>query len=279
MPDPSPDKTRSRRVLVLIGAAVSGHEVRDRLAAELADAAEVRVISPAFTETAIEHTMGDVDDARDAAQERLDRTLSELESLEAPVAGEVGDADPRLAIEDALQTFDATEIIVITHPDEDAAWLEKKAFGEAREGFELQVTHLVVEGNHVEGVERAPAGREGSRAAEVEGPSRNMPRLGVADLFGIAVAVVGTVVLWVLAGTCDEAGSITHGQPERGEEGGLGCGIRLGMAGGATLVNLAHVVGLFLFQSVQYRGGFRDLFAYLSLFGTPVAIVVSLLAI
>lgn len=47
--------------------------------------------------------------------------------------------------------------------------------------------------------------------------------------------------------------------------------IALGMA----LVNLAHVVGLFLFQSVRYNGIFSRLFSRLSLIGTPVAVLVS----
>jgi hypothetical protein len=41
------------------------------------------------------------------------------------------------------------------------------------------------------------------------------------------------------------------------------------------LINLAHVVGLTLFQAGPHRGGARDFFARLSLYGTPLAIVVS----
>jgi hypothetical protein len=43
------------------------------------------------------------------------------------------------------------------------------------------------------------------------------------------------------------------------------------------LVNVAHVVGLTLFQAGPYRGFWRDFFARLSLYGTPIAIVVCLL--
>jgi hypothetical protein len=42
-----------------------------------------------------------------------------------------------------------------------------------------------------------------------------------------------------------------------------------------ALVNLAHVVGLFLFQSVRYQGIFSRFFARISLIGTPIAVVVS----
>ena len=44
---------------------------------------------------------------------------------------------------------------------------------------------------------------------------------------------------------------------------------------GIALVNMAHVVGLTLMESVRYRGGFAKLFRYLSLIGTPLAVVVN----
>jgi hypothetical protein len=37
------------------------------------------------------------------------------------------------------------------------------------------------------------------------------------------------------------------------------------------------VVGIVLFESVRYRGPFQRVFAQLSLFGTPIAIVASLI--
>jgi hypothetical protein len=49
------------------------------------------------------------------------------------------------------------------------------------------------------------------------------------------------------------------------------------IAGAFGLANLAHIVGLLLFQTVRYRGFWRDFLARLSLYGTPAAIVVSLL--
>ena len=47
---------------------------------------------------------------------------------------------------------------------------------------------------------------------------------------------------------------------------------RTGMRG-IALVNMAHVVGLTLMESVRYRGGFAKLFRYLSLIGTQLAVV------
>jgi hypothetical protein len=60
------------------------------------------------------------------------------------VESRVGDSDPVKAIEDALRTFSADELIVVTLPDEDATWLEKGSAETALKRFSLPVTHLVV---------------------------------------------------------------------------------------------------------------------------------------
>jgi hypothetical protein len=46
---------------------------------------------------------------------------------------------------------------------------------------------------------------------------------------------------------------------------------------GVALANMAHVVGLTLFESVRYRGGFAKFFRTLALVVTPLAVVVNLL--
>ena len=36
-----------------------------------------------------------------------------------------GDSDPLVAVQDALREFAADEVVVVTHPDEEASWLEE----------------------------------------------------------------------------------------------------------------------------------------------------------
>ena len=57
---------------------------------------------------------------------------------------EVGDTDPVQAIEDALRTFPADEVLVVTRPEDDASWLEQDSAREARERFGVPVTRLTV---------------------------------------------------------------------------------------------------------------------------------------
>ena len=59
--------------------------------------------------------------------------------------GEVGDGDPLQAIEDALRTFGADEIVISTHPEGRSHWLERNVVGDARERFDVPITHVVVD--------------------------------------------------------------------------------------------------------------------------------------
>ena len=57
---------------------------------------------------------------------------------------EVGDSDPVKAIEDALREFPADEVLVITHPDEDASWLEAGSGKTAQTRFALPIRLVTV---------------------------------------------------------------------------------------------------------------------------------------
>jgi hypothetical protein len=263
-------------LLVVATEAVAGVELRDTVAEHLRDdRAAVHVVSPAVTERGLEHAMGDIDEAIGEASRRLDESLRQLGDLDAEVTGGVGDSDPLLAIEDALQLFPADEILIVTHPDEESRWLEKDIFERARHKFEPPITHVVAERDrsgeeHVADIERAPRGVEEPADGEVRGRSENLPPMTALDIGGTVVAIVGTIVLVVLAATCP-------GDLQEGGGSDTACVVRAIIAGLLGLINIAHVVGIVLFESVRYRGPFQRLFAQLSLFGTPVAIVVSLL--
>jgi hypothetical protein len=78
---------------------------------------------------------------------------------------------------------------------------------------------------------------------------------------------VGTLALILLAaGTADS---------DAGVNGVVSVG-RILLAIGAALINLAHVVGILFFESVNYHGVFQRFFARMSLIGTPIAVAVSL---
>lgn len=49
------------------------------------------------------------------------------------------------AIEDALRTFPADEIVLVTHPKDKETWLEQGSVEEAFAVFDLPLRHFVVD--------------------------------------------------------------------------------------------------------------------------------------
>jgi hypothetical protein len=134
-----------RRILVVANETVAGQRLREAVRAAAEDRrASVLVVSPALN-SPLRHWASDEDEARAAAQERLARSLRELERLGISARGEVGDADPVQAIEDALRTFGADEVIISTHPEGRSNWLERGVVSSARERFAVPITHVVVD--------------------------------------------------------------------------------------------------------------------------------------
>ncbi len=134
-----------RRILVVANETVAGRRLRETIqSAASGHRADVLVVSPALN-TPLKHWTSDEDQARAAAEERLRRSVAELERLGISARGEVGDADPVQAIEDALRTFGPDEIIISTHPEGRSNWLERGVVASARERFAVPLTHVVVD--------------------------------------------------------------------------------------------------------------------------------------
>jgi hypothetical protein len=264
-------------LLVVATEALVGEDIHDEIARRRdarGDGVDVLLVAPAVTESALQHAFGDVDDAIATARERLAESVREYERDGIEASATVGDSDPLVAIEDALATFQTDEILIVTRPEGDA-WLEEDLFERAKQRFEQPITHLALERRgerEAEIVDREAAGAGTVDPPERErgGYSRNFPPLSARNVAGIVVAIVGTVILVILAANC-------AGEEVGGDGTEAGCVVRYILAGAAGLINVAHVVGLMLFESVRYRGLWQRLFAQLSLWGTPAAIVISLL--
>ena len=136
-----------RRILVVANETVAGRALRGEVVLRAEPDALVLVVCPALN-SPIRHWASDEDHARAEAQKRLDGSLAELARAGVAARGEVGDADPIQAIEDALRTFGADEIILSTHPPGRSNWLEKDVVGRARDCFDLPLTHVVVDLEH-----------------------------------------------------------------------------------------------------------------------------------
>jgi hypothetical protein len=134
-----------RRILVIANETVAGEPLRAAVArAASGHRTQVLVVTPALN-SKVRHWASDEDGARAQAQGRLEESLSRLAETGVDARGEVGDADPLQAIEDALRTFGADEIIISTHPEGRSNWLERGVVDAARERFAVPITHVVVD--------------------------------------------------------------------------------------------------------------------------------------
>jgi hypothetical protein len=115
----------------------------DEVARRAGDAPiDVLVVVPALN-SRLRHWLSDIDDAVARAHERLEVALADLRTRGVSARGEVGDANPLVAIDDALAHFPASAIVIATLPPGQSNWLERRLIEKATARFGLPVAHLV----------------------------------------------------------------------------------------------------------------------------------------
>jgi GABA permease len=142
--------TPASRVLVLANETVEGRELLDELRSiDRAGRAEYFVCVPANpidTGTAMyEGAVYMWDATVQAAQDRLDRTLTVLRSENLDAHGELGSFKPLKALEEAVSEFRPDRLVICTLPEERSAWLRFDIVDQARERYRIPVTHVVVD--------------------------------------------------------------------------------------------------------------------------------------
>jgi hypothetical protein len=133
-----------RRILALVSEPVSGEALKQAVGREHAEAAEVLVVAPALN-TRTRFWLSDVDDAIERADEVQQETVERLDESGIDAAGDTGESDPLMALQDALQTFEADEIVLFTHPGGQRNWAEEGVVDEAERRFDKPVRHMIVE--------------------------------------------------------------------------------------------------------------------------------------
>jgi hypothetical protein len=269
-------RSGAERVLVIATDELAGGDLLGALRRHLdgpqrPDPPGVIVVAPAVEKTPLQHALGDVDTASKEAQRRLDASLAELRDAGISALGEVGDSDPLIAAKDALRQYPADEVLIVAHSDDQARWFEDGLFERAQEELYPPLRLIAIRREDGVGeprlaeVKGTGAGRKPAAGAERElRLSANMPPLTRGSLLGVAIAIAGTIVVIVLAATGPGADS-------------AGGAIQILVAMAIALINMAHVVGLTLLESVGARGGWQRFFRNLSLIGTPLAIVANAL--
>src|SRR5919206_862110 len=133
-----------KKILALVAEPISADVLRSAVGPEAADDAEVLVVAPALNSKK-RFFLSDPDPAIERAQEVQEETVERLDEEGVDAAGKTGEEDPMLALQDALATYDADEIVLFTHAGGSRNWLEDGLVEQAKERFDAPVRHLVVE--------------------------------------------------------------------------------------------------------------------------------------
>jgi hypothetical protein len=133
-----------KKILALVSEPVSGAALKKAVDGERAAGAEVLVVAPALN-TRLRFWLSDPDSAIERAEEVQEETVERMDEEGIDAVGDTGESDPMLAIQHALTTFPADEIVLFTHPGGAHNWLEEGLVEEVKERFDGPVQHLVVE--------------------------------------------------------------------------------------------------------------------------------------
>jgi hypothetical protein len=132
-----------RQYLVVANQTLGGEPLMRRIrACAAAGPASFHVVVPATP--VHEHGTWTEGKAMAVATERLERVLTRLREEDILVSGAVGDANPVLAIDDALRAHHVDEIIISTLPPGLSRWLRQDLPHRVGRKFDLPVTHVVV---------------------------------------------------------------------------------------------------------------------------------------
>ncbi len=101
------------------------------------DEDEVRVLVPARIGF-LDRWASDVEDARHRAQQRLVMTVAALAKAGVAAEARVGDEDIVQAVEDQLQSYPATEVVLVSGEGDDA----EEAAGELRSRLRAEFHHV-----------------------------------------------------------------------------------------------------------------------------------------
>src|SRR2546421_1258532 len=110
-----------------------------------ADDAEVLVVAPALNESPVAFWLSDADDAIADAERVQEETVERLQEGGVEAAGDTGESEPLLALEDALTTFEADRIVIFSHTEEQQRYRENDLAGEIQRRFGIPVVENVVE--------------------------------------------------------------------------------------------------------------------------------------
>jgi hypothetical protein len=131
------------KLLVLSPEPIDADVLRATLGDEV-EGAEVLVVSPATNQSKLAFWVSDPDEAIAEAEAAQAESVERLEEAGVDAAGDTGESEPALALQDALATFPADRIVVFSHPEGDRDYREDQGLAEAEARFGVPITHAVI---------------------------------------------------------------------------------------------------------------------------------------
>jgi hypothetical protein len=131
-----------QRVLVVAHEGLGRDAIVDVLDARReAGPVEALIVVPALAGP-IKRLTSDVDEEIAGAESELEEIVAAARRRGHATEGSIGDSDPRLALEDALQRYPADEVVVVNPPVAEMGSLESSATRRAVDDVPLPVTIL-----------------------------------------------------------------------------------------------------------------------------------------
>ncbi len=132
------------KLLVLTPEPIDANLLRSALGEEV-EGAEVLVVSPATNQSPVAFWVSDSDEAIAEAETAQVETVERLEEAGVDAAGDTGESEPAVAIQDALATFAADRIVVFSHPEGDRDYREDDGLADAEARFGIPLQHALIE--------------------------------------------------------------------------------------------------------------------------------------
>jgi hypothetical protein len=132
------------KLLVLTPEPVDGEMLRKVLGEDVSQA-EVLVVSPAGHQSKIAFWVSDADEAIAEADAAQLETVERLDEQGIDAAGDTGESEPAVALQDALAAFPADRVVVFSHPEGDRDYREDEGLADAEKTLGVPVTHALIE--------------------------------------------------------------------------------------------------------------------------------------
>lgn len=188
--------SRPQRLLVIANETCTGSELFEVMRERGGADGDVLIVAPALT-SRLHYWMSDEDAGVEEARQRLAESLERCGAAGVAARGALGDADPLQALDDAMRTFSPGEVIIATHPEGRSNWLERGLVAQARERFDVPITHVAVD-----------VARQQALLVDRERPDRAAPareRHTSRDLVLLAIAgvlaIVGSLISFLFYAT------------------------------------------------------------------------------